>query len=106
MRSVEPQPEACGAANVTAMSQHGSLARVGDALEGAFRWSRKPSTTRRNGARRALQPRPRRQRPNAAPKKAKGYEGEICGECGHFWLVRNGKCRHVFSGAFPRLARR
>jgi ribonucleoside-diphosphate reductase alpha chain len=24
--------------------------------------------------------------------KAKGYEGEMCGECGHFSLVRNGTC--------------
>jgi ribonucleoside-diphosphate reductase alpha chain len=24
--------------------------------------------------------------------KAKGYEGEMCGECGHFSLLRNGTC--------------
>ncbi|HEY0441898.1 MAG TPA: vitamin B12-dependent ribonucleotide reductase, partial [Xanthobacteraceae bacterium] len=24
--------------------------------------------------------------------KAKGYEGEMCGECGNFTLVRNGTC--------------
>jgi ribonucleoside-diphosphate reductase alpha chain len=27
-----------------------------------------------------------------AEAKAKGYEGEMCGECGHFTLVRNGTC--------------
>ena len=35
-------------------------------------------------------------RANAAEKraeaKAKGYEGEACGECGNFTLVRNGTC--------------
>jgi ribonucleoside-diphosphate reductase alpha chain len=27
-----------------------------------------------------------------AEAKAKGYEGEMCSECGHFSLVRNGTC--------------
>jgi hypothetical protein len=27
-----------------------------------------------------------------AEEKAKGYEGEMCGECGNFTLVRNGTC--------------
>ena len=27
-----------------------------------------------------------------AQAKAKGYEGEACGECGNFTLVRNGTC--------------
>ena len=32
-------------------------------------------------------------RPKNAPKpSAKGYEGEACGECGNFTLVRNGTC--------------
>ena len=31
--------------------------------------------------------------PKTAPKpSAKGYEGEACGECGNFTLVRNGTC--------------
>ena len=38
----------------------------------------------------------RRARAAAAEKraeaKAKGYEGEACGECGNFTLVRNGTC--------------
>ena len=27
-----------------------------------------------------------------AAAKARGYEGEACGECGNFTLVRNGTC--------------
>ncbi|RAI31130.1 hypothetical protein CH338_26370, partial [Rhodoplanes elegans] len=27
-----------------------------------------------------------------AEAKAQGYEGEACGECGNFTLVRNGTC--------------
>ena len=27
-----------------------------------------------------------------AEAKAKGYEGEMCSECGNFTLVRNGTC--------------
>ena len=27
-----------------------------------------------------------------AEARAKGYEGEACGECGNFTLVRNGTC--------------
>ena len=27
-----------------------------------------------------------------AEARAKGYEGESCGECGNFTLVRNGTC--------------
>jgi ribonucleoside-diphosphate reductase alpha chain len=27
-----------------------------------------------------------------AEAKARGYEGEACGECGNFTLVRNGTC--------------
>ena len=27
-----------------------------------------------------------------AEAKAKGYEGEACGECGNFTLLRNGTC--------------
>ena len=38
-------------------------------------------------------PTPRPPPPRSAPKpSAKGYEGEACGECGNFTLVRNGTC--------------
>ena len=36
-----------------------------------------------------------KQSPNLAQEieaKIKGYEGEACGECGNFTLVRNGTC--------------
>ena len=36
-----------------------------------------------------------RKTPNLAQEieaKIKGYEGEACGECGNFTLVRNGTC--------------
>ena len=40
--------------------------------------------------------RQRRSRPSKverrAEAKAKGYEGEMCSECGNFTLVRNGTC--------------
>ena len=55
---------------------------------------RRPKSWKRcNGARPAPPPRPPRPRPNAAQEaKAKGYEGEMCGECLNFTLVRNGTC--------------
>jgi ribonucleoside-diphosphate reductase alpha chain len=28
----------------------------------------------------------------AAAARMKGYEGEACGECGNFTMVRNGTC--------------
>ena len=33
-----------------------------------------------------------RERAAEAEAKAKGYEGEMCSECGNFTLVRNGTC--------------
>ena len=44
----------------------------------------------------AMEPTPAPRQAAAAEKraeaKAKGYEGEMCGECGNFTLVRNGTC--------------
>jgi ribonucleoside-diphosphate reductase alpha chain len=102
MRSVsEPPTEARGASNVTSMSSHGATSRAADALEGAvalkqeaqhdlsptekleaLQWSKA-------GAAAAAAPSKAERRAEA---KAKGYEGEMCGECGHFSLVRNGTC--------------
>jgi len=64
MRSVEPQPEARGSGNVTAMSQHGASARVSDTLEGAVALKQEvqhdlsptESWKRCNGARRGCSP--------------------------------------------------
>jgi ribonucleoside-diphosphate reductase alpha chain len=102
MRSVatEPQTEARSSGNVTSM--HGASARVSDALEGAV--------ALRQEAEHDLSPTEKLEalqwskagaaREQAAPSKAdrraeakaKGYEGEMCGECGNFTLVRNGTC--------------
>lgn len=103
MRSAaaEPTTEARGPSNVTSMSQHGPTARAADAVEGsvalkqetqhdlsptekleALQWSKA-------GAAAAAVPSKAERRAEA---KAKGYEGEMCGECGHFSLVRNGTC--------------
>ena len=87
--------------NVTSMSQHGPTARASDAVEGAvalkqeaqhdlsptekleaLQWSKAGSTQ-------AAAPSKAERRAEA---KAKGYEGEMCGECGNFTLVRNGTC--------------
>jgi len=97
--SSEPQADARGPSNVTSMSQHGP--RAADAVEGAvalkqesqhdlsptekleaLQWSKA-------GAAQQAAPSKAERRAEA---KAKGYEGEMCGECGNFTLVRNGTC--------------
>jgi ribonucleoside-diphosphate reductase alpha chain len=87
-----------GGTNVTSLTSHG---RVADTIEGAvalkqeaqhdlsptekleaLQWSKA-------GAARDQSPSKAERRAEA---KAKGYEGEMCGECGNFTLVRNGTC--------------
>jgi ribonucleoside-diphosphate reductase alpha chain len=102
MRSpAEPATEARGSGNITAMASHGPTARNADTVEGAvalkqeaqhdlsptekleaLQWSK-------TGAAAQAAPSKAERRAEA---KAKGYEGEMCGECGHFSLVRNGTC--------------
>ncbi len=101
MRAAASDTDARGSGNVTAIAGHGPSARVSDTLEGAvalkqeaqhdlsptekleaLQWSKAGSTQ-------AAQPSKAERRAEA---KAKGYEGEMCGECGHFSLVRNGTC--------------
>ena len=98
-RAAWPTPAARG--NVTAMASHGPTARATDAVEGAvalkqeaqhdlsptekleaLQWSKA-------GIGAAAAPSKAERRAEA---KAKGYEGEMCGECGNFTLVRNGTC--------------
>ncbi|MGJ5131653.1 vitamin B12-dependent ribonucleotide reductase [Bradyrhizobium oligotrophicum] len=86
-----------GGVNLTALSH----ARTGDALDGAvalkqepqhdlsptekleaLQWS-KAGTANTQAASKAER---------RAEAKAKGYEGEMCSECGNFTLVRNGTC--------------
>jgi ribonucleoside-diphosphate reductase alpha chain len=97
----EQPPDARGPSNVTSMSSHGASARGADTVEGsvalkqeiqhdlsptekleALQWSK-------TGAARDAAPTKAERRAEA---KAKGYEGEMCGECGNFTLVRNGTC--------------
>jgi ribonucleoside-diphosphate reductase alpha chain len=101
MRSTEPQPESRSPSNVTSMAAHGASARATDAVEGAvalkqesqhdlsptekleaLQWS-KTGTAQQAAPSKAER---------RAEAKAKGYEGEMCGECGNFTLVRNGTC--------------
>jgi ribonucleoside-diphosphate reductase alpha chain len=102
-----PSPAGGGSANevsrggVTSTITSLSSSRAADALEGAvalkqetqhdlsptekleaLQWSRA-------GAAAQAAPSKAERRAEA---KAKGYEGEMCGECGHFSLVRNGTC--------------
>jgi ribonucleoside-diphosphate reductase alpha chain len=92
-----------GGSKVTALASHGAQARASsDAAEGAvalkqevshdlsptekleaMQWSKAGSTAL------AVAPSKAERRAEA---KAKGYEGEMCSECGNFTLVRNGTC--------------
>jgi ribonucleoside-diphosphate reductase alpha chain len=90
-----------GGSNVTALSAKGATARGGDATEGAVALKQeqqhelspteklqalqfaKAGSTREHVATKAER---------RAEAKAKGYEGEMCSECGNFTLVRNGTC--------------
>src|SRR6201999_1832561 len=97
----EPPAEPRAAGNVTTMASHGASARASDAVEGAvalkqeaqhdlsptekleaLQWSK-------TGTAAAVAPSKAERRAEA---KAKGYEGEMCSECGNFTLVRNGTC--------------
>jgi ribonucleoside-diphosphate reductase alpha chain len=90
-----------GSNKITSLSSHGATNRISDTLEGAvalkqeanhdlsptekleaLQWSKA-------GAAAAAAPSKAERRAEA---KAKGYEGEMCGECGNFTLVRNGTC--------------
>jgi ribonucleoside-diphosphate reductase alpha chain len=98
--SSEPSTEARAASNVTTMAAH-AAARNSDTVEGAvalkqeaqhdlsptekleaLQWSKA-------GAAAQVAPSKAERRAEA---KAKGYEGEMCSECGNFTLVRNGTC--------------
>jgi ribonucleoside-diphosphate reductase alpha chain len=90
-----------GGSKVTALAGHGASARVGDVLEGAVALKQEVahdlSPTEKLEA---LQWSKAGSAATAAPSKAerraeakaKGYEGEMCSECGNFTLVRNGTC--------------
>ncbi|MEZ2147166.1 vitamin B12-dependent ribonucleotide reductase [Bradyrhizobium sp. DN5] len=90
-----------GGSKVTALASHGTSARVGDALEGAVALKQEASHDlsptekleqlqwSKAGTAATAAPSKAERRAEA---KAKGYEGEMCSECGNFTLVRNGTC--------------
>src|SRR4051794_27953622 len=95
----EPQADARASGNVTAMVSHGATARAGDA-EGAVALKQEAqhdlSPTEKLEAMQWSKAGSAQGAPSKAERraeaKAKGYEGEMCGECGNFTLVRNGTC--------------
>ena len=100
--SSEPQPDARSSGNVTSMASHGATARASDAVEGAVALKQEASHDlspteklealqwSKAGAAHAQAAPSKAER--RAEAKAKGYEGEMCSECGNFTLVRNGTC--------------
>jgi len=102
MRGVEaPQTEARSSGNVTSLASHGPTSRAADTIEGAVALKQEArhdlSPTEKlealqwSKAGAAAQAAPSKAE-RRAEAKAKGYEGEMCGECGNFTLVRNGTC--------------
>ncbi len=94
--------DARGSGNVTAIASHGASARASDAHEGAVALKQEASHdlspterlealqwSKAGSAAVAVAPSKAERRAEA---KAKGYEGEMCSECGNFTLVRNGTC--------------
>jgi ribonucleoside-diphosphate reductase alpha chain len=91
-----------GGSKVTSLASHGAQARVSpDATEGAVALKQEVSHdlsptekleamqwSKAGAAQGATVTKAERR----AEAKAKGYEGEMCGECGNFTLVRNGTC--------------
>ncbi len=88
--------------NVTSMASHGPTSRAADAVEGAVALKQEAQHdlspteklealqwSKAGAAREQAAPSKAERRAEA---KAKGYEGEMCGECGNFTLVRNGTC--------------
>ncbi|MCK1617565.1 vitamin B12-dependent ribonucleotide reductase [Bradyrhizobium sp. 159] len=91
-----------GGSRVTSLASHGATARsAGDALEGAVALKQEASHDlsptekleqlqwSKAGTAATAAPSKAERRAEA---KAKGYEGEMCSECGNFTLVRNGTC--------------
>jgi ribonucleoside-diphosphate reductase alpha chain len=94
--------DARGAGSITAIASSGATARHGDVAEGATALKAEPERelsptekleaqawSKAGTAQVATAPTKAERRAEA---KAKGYEGEMCSECGNFTLVRNGTC--------------
>lgn len=99
--SSDPSTEARATSNVTTMAAHSAAARNSDTVEGAVALKQEAhhdlSPTEKlealqwSKAGAAAQAAPSKAE-RRAEAKAKGYEGEMCSECGNFTLVRNGTC--------------
>jgi len=89
-----------GGTRVTSLSSHGTTARASDTIEGAVALKQEVnhdlSPTEKLEALQWNKAGTHAAAPSKAERraeaKAKGYEGEMCGECGNFTLVRNGTC--------------
>jgi ribonucleoside-diphosphate reductase alpha chain len=87
-----------GGSRVTSLASHGG--RASDTSEGAVALRQDPqhdlSPTEKLEALQWSKAGAHATAPSKAERraeaKAKGYEGEMCGECGNFTLVRNGTC--------------
>jgi ribonucleoside-diphosphate reductase alpha chain len=97
-----PQGDGDTGGRVTALASHGATSRASDAVEGAVALKQEVSHdlspteklealqwSKAGSASGTLAPSKAERRAEA---KAKGYEGEMCSECGNFTLVRNGTC--------------
>jgi ribonucleoside-diphosphate reductase alpha chain len=96
-----PSSDGDATSRVTALASHGAMSRASDAVEGAVALKQEVSHDlspteklealqwSKAGAAQAQHPSKAERRAEA---KARGYEGEMCGECGNFTLVRNGTC--------------
>ncbi len=96
-----PTTDGDATGRVTALASHGAMSRASDAVEGAVALKQEVSHDlspteklealqwSKTGSAQAAHPSKAERRAEA---KAKGYEGEMCGECGNFTLVRNGTC--------------
>ena len=99
--SIEPIPRRAAPATSPRWPRHGATARTADTVEGAVALKQEAqhdlSPTEKlealqwSKAGAAAQAAPSKAE-RRAEAKAKGYEGEMCGECGNFTLVRNGTC--------------
>jgi ribonucleoside-diphosphate reductase alpha chain len=101
MAGGSPAPATGGGAKVTALASHGATALKAEPdakLSPSEKLDRLPwqEPEARTEAKAQIQDDAREVRAVAAERraeaKAKGYEGEMCGECGNFTLVRNGTC--------------
>jgi ribonucleoside-diphosphate reductase alpha chain len=93
--SHEGRTEGAGASNVTALASSGPRAEISGAVALKSEPEQKLSPTQALELLNQSDARVHAKQAAAekrAEARAKGYEGEACGECGNFTLVRNGTC--------------